>query len=189
MRLRRALAKSPSDGGSLVTSWLPSCLLLLLTVFFGHSGRADESHPPTGTRASAEQVSKRAEDPRRPELEEFIRTYFRTWSDRDIEGYDACFLPNASIQFIDSRGKLTTYARAQFVADQRKHHRTARHRMTEVPESIDIRFESKLARAIVYWKLTAGPTIDFGYDHFTLIKHRGKWRIVNLVFYSVNPTP
>ena len=34
---------------------------------------------------------------------------------------------------------------------------------------------AKLARAIVYWKLTAGPRVEYGYDHFTLMKNRGKW--------------
>ena len=48
---------------------------------------------------------------------------------------------------------------------------------------MDIRFESKLARVVVYWKLTAGPKTEYGYDHFTLMKHEGRWRIVNLVFY------
>jgi hypothetical protein len=54
-----------------------------------------------------------------------------------------------------------------------------------VPESIDIRFEAKLARVVVYWKLTIGSTREvFGYDHFTLSKRNGKWGIVNLVFYE-----
>ena len=61
---------------------------------------------------------------------------------------------------------------------------SARHRPTEVPLKMEIRFESQLARAVVYWQLTVGPKTELGYDHFTLVKDRGQWRIVNLVFYT-----
>lgn len=127
---------------------------------------------------------QRPEDPRQQEIKEFIGRYFRTWSEQDMDGYGDCFLPEAAIQFVDSRSRLTTYSRQQFVANQRDYHRTAPHKATEVAESIDIRFETKLARVVVYWKLTAGPRTELGYDHFTLIKQDGKWRIVNLVFYA-----
>jgi ketosteroid isomerase-like protein len=130
-----------------------------------------------------------AKDSRGPEIKEFITRYFRTWSDQDMKGYNACFLPDASIQYISDRGTLTTYTREVFIADQTEYHRTAQHRTTEVAESVDIRFEEKLARVVVYWKLTAGPRTEYGYDHFTLIKHEGGWRIVNLVFYSVPKRP
>lgn len=125
------------------------------------------------------------DDPRQPEVREFVNRYFRTWSNQDMKGYDECFMSDATIQFLDSRGLLDTSSRRQFVAGQAEYHRTAQHRATEVPESIDIRFEGKLARAVVYWKLTAGPRIEYGYDHFTLLKQDGQWRIVNLVFYQV----
>jgi hypothetical protein len=119
------------------------------------------------------------------DVKEFIGRYFSTWSNQDMKGYDACFLPDACIQHIDARGNLTTSSRPDFIASQREYHRTAPYKTTEVAETVDIRFEEKLARVVVYWKLTAGPRIDYGYDHFTLIKHNGNWRIVNLVFYGV----
>src|SRR5262249_6099105 len=103
---------------------------------------------------------------------------------QDMKGYEACFLPEASIQNIDAEGRLTTQARAPFIESQRNYHRTAEHRTTEVPETIDIRIEKKLARVVVYWKLTSGPRTENGYDHCTLVKHEGGWRIVNLVFYE-----
>jgi len=184
MRSLNVLTANSSDGQSHRVKRLLCSLPILLTLSFSGMGRANEEDQLTGNLPSAEQIPRKSEDPRHQQVERFVRTYFRTWSNRDTEGYDACFLPKASIQFIDSEGQLSTYTRAQFVASQRKYHRTARHRMTEVAESIDIRFESKLARAVVHWKLTAGPTTDFGYDHFTLIKHEGEWRIINLVFYS-----
>ena len=71
-----------------------------------------------------------------------------------------------------------------FVASQREYHQTAPQKAIEVPVSMDIRFEGKLARAAVFWRLTAGQRIETGYDHFLLMKSQGAWRIVNLTFYS-----
>jgi pyroglutamyl-peptidase len=121
------------------------------------------------------------------EIKEFIGRYFRTWSNQDMKGYEACFLPEASIQHISAAGRLTTSSRPQFIASQRNYHRTSPVRTTEVAESVDIRLEGKLARVVVFWKLTAGARMEWGYDHFTLIRQDGGWRIVNLVFYETPP--
>jgi pyrrolidone-carboxylate peptidase len=121
------------------------------------------------------------------EIKEFIGRYFRTWSNQDMKGYEACFLPEASIQHISTAGRLTTSTRPQFIASQRNYHRTSPVRTTEVAESVDIRLEEKLARVVVFWKLTAGARTEWGYDHFTLMRHDGQWRIVNLVFYETPP--
>lgn len=123
-------------------------------------------------------------DPRQAEVKEMVTRYFKTWSDQDMRGYDACFLPDAVVQHIDDRGRVSNSGRAEFVASQREYHRTAPEKTVEVPETIEVTFEGKLARAVVYWKLTAGKRVEYGYDHFTLMKHDGKWRIVNLVFYG-----
>jgi hypothetical protein len=131
-----------------------------------------------GTTSVAEET-----DPREREVEQLIQRYFRTWSDQDMEGYAATFMDNACVQFLDAEGRLTTFSLAPFLAGQRDAHRTARHRQIEVPVSTDIRFEAELARAVVYWKLTAGPRTHYGYDHFTLVKSGGQWRIANLLFY------
>jgi pyroglutamyl-peptidase len=143
----------------------------------------------TATGEPAEAKPAAAADPRRGEVEEMILRYFRTWSNQDMEGYGACFRSNACIQFIDSDGTLGTYPLGPFLASQRDSHQRARHRQTEVAESIDIRFEQELARVVVYWKLTAGPRVEYGYDHFTLMRYKGQWQIVNLTFYVKQPTP
>jgi hypothetical protein len=103
-----------------------------------------------------------------------------------MKGYGECFLTNSCIQFVDSRGNIQQFALPAFLAYQGELLRTGP-RETETPESIDIRFESQLARVVVYWKLTAGSREVFGYDHFTLMKRDGKWGIVNLVFYQGKP--
>lgn len=116
----------------------------------------------------------------------FVEHYFKVWSDQDMDAYDDCFMTDASIQFIDHRGQLFTTPRQRFVASQREVHRRSTTRSIEVPVTIEIRFEQEFARAVVYWKLTSGPRIQMGYDHFTLKLDRGRWRIVNLLFYATS---
>jgi pyrrolidone-carboxylate peptidase len=143
------------------------------------------AEPPRPRAANADTS---AADPRTAQVKELITRYFLTWSSQDMRGYNDCFLPDAAIQFIDPRGAVTTTLRQQFIEAQRDVHLRSPQRMVEVPESIDVRFEEKLARAVVAWKLTAGTRIDRGYDHFTLARIDGRWKIVNLVFYSTAST-
>jgi pyroglutamyl-peptidase len=146
--------------------------------------------PPGTSEQAADGPKPKPDDPRQQEVKEFVNRYFRTWSEQDMKGYNDCFMSDACIQFIDPRGRLHTYPRQEFIANQRDYHRNAPHRAKEVPESTHIRFEAKLARAVVYWKLTAGPRTETGYDHFTLMKYEGDWRIVSLVFYATEgPEP
>lgn len=118
------------------------------------------------------------------EVKAMIERYFKTWSDQDMDGYEACFMPSASVQMLEGPGGLTTLALPRFIASQREYHRTSPIKTVEVPLSIDIRFEEKLARVVVYWKLTCGARIEKGYDHFTLTRNNNDWKIVNLVFYT-----
>jgi len=145
-----------------------------------HAARSQKAPASSSRKTSAEQPA----DPRHAEVEELIKRYFATWSNQDIDGYGQCFMGNATIQFIDSQEELTRFSLAPFLASQREAQRMAQYRQTEVPETTDIRFEGPLARVVVYWKLTAGPMAEYGYDHFTLMKYKGQWRIVNLVFYA-----
>ena len=132
---------------------------------------------------AASPVSGSPSDPRAAEVEELVRRYFRTWSSQDIKGYGDCFLENAAVQFIDPEGRIEQYTLERFLASQADVFRRDQHEV-ESPESIDIRFESELARVVVYWKLVEGPKSVFGYDHYTLMKRDGKWGIVNLVWYA-----
>lgn len=123
---------------------------------------------------------------REKEVRALVERYFKVWSDRDMDAYDDCFMADAVIQHVDARGQLVSIPRGKFVAGQRDAHRRSPDPMVEVPESIEIRFEQRIARAVVYWKLTAGARVEKGYDHFTLMLDRGRWRIVNLLFYSTD---
>jgi hypothetical protein len=123
-------------------------------------------------------------DAQREEVRQLIDRYFRTWSNQDMERYGQCFVPQAAVQLIDDNGQLTTMPLTPFLKGQQEAHRRSANRMVEAPESVEIRFDAKLAHALVYWKLVDGPRIEYGYDHFTLMRSEGKWRIANLVFYT-----
>lgn len=123
---------------------------------------------------------------REKEVRALVERYFKVWSDRDMDAYDDCFMSDAVIQHVDARGQLVSIPRGKFVAGQRDAHRRSPEPMVEVPESIEVRFEQQIARAVVHWKLTAGTRVEKGYDHFTLMLDRGRWRIVNLLFYSTD---
>ena len=126
-----------------------------------------------------------AADPREAELQATVQHYFRTWSNVQMDAYEECFLREACIQYVDDRGNVFSRATDRFFTEQRSAQR--RSPGTEVPLSIKITFEAKLARAVVYWKLTNGKRVEFGYDHFTFMQRDGKWRILNLVFYGADP--
>lgn len=125
-------------------------------------------------------------DPRIAEVNKFVERYFRTWSNREMDAYGDGFVREAVVQHIDERGNVTTQAMPEFLADQRRYQQIRPAR--ETPLAADIKFEGPIARAVVYWKLEdASSPAKYGYDHFTLIRREGGWKIVNLVFYGVDP--
>lgn len=126
------------------------------------------------------------EDPRTADVKKFVERYFRTWSNREMDAYGEGFLREAVVQFIDDRGQVNTQGTVEFLADQRRFQslRPAK----EYPLAADVRFEGPLARAVVHWKLEDGANPPrYGYDHFTLVRRDGQWRILNLVFYGTDP--
>ena len=133
--------------------------------------------------ATAETADEVA-NPELPAVEKLIEGYFKSWSEQRMQDYGDCFAEDSVIQEISRSGGITTQMKDPFVATQTTYHKLALFRAIEVPVKTDITFEADLARAVVYWKLTAGPRTQFGYDHFTLIRQSGEWKIVNLVFYG-----
>ncbi len=124
------------------------------------------------------------ENPELPAIKILIEGYFKSWSEQRMKDYAACFAEGAVIQEVTQSGQLYTQSKTPFVVSQSSYHKSAVHKAIEVPVKTDITFEADLSRAVVYWKLTAGPRTQFGYDHFTLIKQGGEWKIANLVFYG-----
>ncbi len=136
---------------------------------------------------AAEPTAKPATDPQEKEVRGLLDRYFASWSNQDLMRYGQCFMPQAAIQMIDPERGLITMPLGPFLQSQQQAHRASKNRMTETAESMKIRFDADLAYALVYWKLVDGDRLEYGYDHFTLMKSDGKWRIANLVFYAVPP--
>ena len=151
-------------------------VIALAYLFFSNS-------PPSGT--ASQMKPKEVETMKDSDaIKEFVNRYFSTWSNQDMKGYDACFLPEASIHYIDSEDNVTMQTRKKFIAEQTEYHQRAAVRATEAAESVDIRMGGKLANVVVFWRLKAGARNETGYDHFTLAKVEGAWRIVDLTFYA-----
>lgn len=148
---------------------------------------AESPRPETVQTPSSAVAKQQAADPREAEVRELIDRYFKSWSNQDLMRYGQCFMPQAAIQMIDPERGLITMPLGPFLQSQQQAHRASKNRMTEAPESVTIRFDARLAHALVYWKLVDGDRLEYGYDHFTLMKSDGNWRIANLVFYAVPP--
>ncbi|MEY2726717.1 MAG: Pyrrolidone-carboxylate peptidase [Planctomycetota bacterium] len=139
---------------------------------------------PGQNNASKQPTPAPAPNPERNAVEKLVRNYFKSWSDQRMRDYSDCFAENAVIQEINGT-EITTQLKDPFVSNQTTYHRMAVFRAVEVPVQTTITFEAELARVVVYWKLTAGPRTQFGYDHFTLMKIGKDWKIVNLTFYGI----
>jgi hypothetical protein len=139
--------------------------------------------PPSVKAAATTTLRQAAPDPREQEVRDLIDRYFLTWNAKDVDRYGQCFMPQAAIQLMDASGGMTTLPLRAFLDTQREAHRSGDD-LHETPESVDVRLEGRIARAIVHWKLVAGERVQWGYDHFTLVKVGNQWRIANLIFYE-----
>lgn len=114
-------------------------------------------------------------------IEESIDRYFATWSNADMEGYESCFHPNAMIHF-ERNGDVRSENLSTFIEGQKNAHQYAMEKMKEVPLSKKIQLDKNAAQVIVRWKLTTNSREQYGYDYFTLIKYKKKWKIIYLIF-------
>jgi hypothetical protein len=114
----------------------------------------------------------------------FLERYFSTWSANDMEGYGACFAPEARVTYVEKNGDLLSQGLTDFLHGQKMGHETSKVVMTEVPVTMQISGDMLVAQAAVSWKLTKGSKIETGWDYFTLRKANDGWRIVSLVFYQ-----
>jgi hypothetical protein len=121
--------------------------------------------------------------PEESAVRQFLETYFSTWSAQDMDGYAACFSPQARISFVHRGGQTDTQGLTDFLHGQKLGHQSALSPMKEVPLSMEISGDKRVAQAGVRWKLTKGSTEETGLDYFTLIKTPSGWRIISLAFY------
>ena len=118
-----------------------------------------------------------------PDVREFLKHYFSTWSAKDMDGYGACFHEQARITFVH-QGVPQSQGLTDFLHGQKLSHATSTVAMTEVPTDMKILHDERTAQASVRWKLTKGTDITIGTDCFTLIKTSTGWKIMSLVFYN-----
>lgn len=101
-----------------------------------------------------------------------------------MEGYSACFHPQARIYYLARDGKLTNQGLTDFLHEQKMAHQEAASPMNEKPLEMKIQGDAKVAQATVTWVLNIGPKQVHGTDFFTLQRAGDQWKIVALVFYG-----
>jgi hypothetical protein len=114
----------------------------------------------------------------------FLTRYFSTWSAKDMDGYAACFHPQARVLFLAPSGQVTSQGLTDFLHGQKLAHETASAPMTEKPLEMTLQGDAKVVQATVTWVLTKGSTEQRGTDFFTLKREGDGWKIVTLVFYG-----
>jgi hypothetical protein len=116
------------------------------------------------------------------EIEDFIDTYFKTWSKGDIQSYSNLFYPTAVIQFREKNGKVFTENIGNFIEGQRLSQSNTADLLTEIPTSKKIDPGRELSFARVSWKMTGRGKFVTGWDYFILIKIKDTWKIQYLLF-------
>lgn len=119
-----------------------------------------------------------------PEVRAFLTRYFATWSAQDMEGYGACFDPEARILFIPGNGQVISQGTIDFLHGQKMAHEQSSSPMTERPLDMTIQGDAKVVQAAVTWVLKKGDKEERGTDFFTLHRVGEGWKIISLVFYG-----
>ena len=114
----------------------------------------------------------------------FLTRYFETWSKRDMDGYGACFDPQARILFIGKSGEIVSEGTMDFLHGQKLAHERSRSPMSERALEMRIQGDAKVAQAAVPWVLTRESGEERGTDFFTMRRDALGWKIVSLVFYT-----
>jgi len=114
----------------------------------------------------------------------FLNTYFSTWSNRDMDGYGACFHQQARIVYLPKNAEPISQGLTDFLHGQRMSHEQAAVPMKEVPLEMTIQMDDRVAQAQVTWLLTKKDSEERGTDFFTLKRDGKSWKIVSLVFYG-----
>ncbi len=117
------------------------------------------------------------------EARAFLERYFSTWSAQDMDGYGACFHPQARITFIADQGEAISQGVTDFLHSQKMAHQQAVTPMKERPLEMAIQGDNKVLQAAVTWELNKGTIQERGTDFFTLKREGGSWKIISLVFY------
>ncbi len=117
------------------------------------------------------------------DLEQFLESYFSSWSQGDIEGYRAHFHEGALIAMV-SHGKIVlSMGRDEFVELQARE--LACRNMIERLTSFEADEDHISATVRAHWLLEEGRRTTTGVDRFTLIRNaQRQWKIIALLFYA-----
>lgn len=118
------------------------------------------------------------------ETRAFLARYFSTWSAQDMDGYGACFHPQARIVYQPAQGDVISQGLTDFLHSQKMAHQQATTPMKERPLEMKIQGDNKVVQAVVAWELTKGSIQERGTDFFTLKREGATWKIISLVFYG-----
>ncbi len=118
-------------------------------------------------------------------IDEFLQSYFSTWSDGDIDAYAAHFHPAATIKYLEGGQVMLSYGVSEFIEMQSRLMADARQPMHEEMTAREITVRDGVAWVGADWELVQGSSITRGVDHFILVQdERGSWKIVSLVYYE-----
>ena len=119
-----------------------------------------------------------------PDLEPFLRSYFATWSAGDMRAYKEHFHKDAVITLVEEGEVTSSLPRDRFVMLQKAARARSKVQAVERMRSFTADEDASAATVVAEWELTKGGEVERGVDRFTLIRdHRGRWKIVSLVFY------
>ena len=89
-----------------------------------------------------------AAHPSEPAVRTFLERYFSTWSAKDMDGYGACFHPQARISFVQN-GVPQTQGLTDFLHGQKISHATTRKPMTKMPTNMKILMDDHTAQTSI----------------------------------------
>lgn len=128
-------------------------------------------------------VAASPSDEHKAAIDAFVKSYFESWSTRDMRRYGEHFHPSAVIWMINYN-KPAAVPLAPFLRGQEQAHASSKKQMREYPLETGYVVRNELASVWVYWELDSDDGLSRGYDFFTLARLDGRWRIVSLVFNS-----
>lgn len=116
----------------------------------------------------------------------FLKTYFSSWSNRDIKSFKSHFHESAIIFFIRNGRVQQSQSLNIFIQEQQAVLFQSSKSMVERMKSFAVDEDRNGATASVEWELLIdGGKIDEGVDRFTMIRDsQGNWKIVALVWYK-----
>lgn len=127
------------------------------------------------------------------DIEVFLEDYYRIMSDRDWVKYKTFFIDNASLTTIwqtesDSVPGIFSVSIDEFI-DQTPQGPDSQPIFEERMISHEISVKGNLAQAWVKYEAKFGTDENLmqwkGYDQFSLIRFKGEWRIVSIVYESI----